>query len=51
VDARCLWTAISTPIPVNVSEALLAEKYKTLETIWSQWYDWWQPNMKKLEAQ
>jgi len=51
VDARCLWTAISIPIPVNADEALLGEKYKILETIWSQWYDWWQPNMKKLETQ
>lgn len=51
VDAHCLWTAISTPIPENADEALLAEKYKTLETIWSHWYDWWQPNMKKLKTQ
>ena len=48
VDAHCLWTAISTPIPANVDEALLAEKYQTLETIWGQWYDWWRPNFKSL---
>ena len=51
VDARCLWTAISMPLPDEPSEQLLAEKYQTLETIWSQWYDWWQPNFEKLGKQ
>jgi cyanosortase A-associated protein len=51
VDARCLWTSISIPLPAEPSEQLLAEKYQTLEAIWPQWYDWWQPNFEKFGKQ
>jgi cyanosortase A-associated protein len=49
IDASCLWTLISTPLPADVDEQLLTKKYETLEAIWAEWYDWWNLNLKKSE--
>jgi len=43
-DRRCLWTHLSTPI--SKSDPQIA--YKTLETAWIDWYQWWQPRFPTL---
>lgn len=37
-DKRCLWTHLSMPLDRNISNE---ETYKTLETVWFDWHDWW----------
>lgn len=45
IDRRCLWTVLSTPVQPNTTpEASEAEAYKTLETTWISWHQWWQTN-------
>ena len=36
-DKRCLWAHLSMPLDGNISD----EDYKTLETVWLDWHDWW----------
>ncbi len=43
-DRRCLWTHIST----KIDRANPQETYKILETTWSDWYQWWQPQFPNL---
>ncbi len=45
IDRRCLWTLLSTPVPASTTpEASEAAAYKTLETAWLSWHQWWQAN-------
>jgi cyanosortase A-associated protein len=45
IDRRCLWTLLSTPLPPSTTpEASEAAAYKTLETAWLSWHQWWQAN-------
>ena len=45
IDRRCLWTLLSTPVPTSTTpEASEAAAYKTLETAWLSWHQWWQAN-------
>lgn len=48
IDTRCLWTVISTPLPVDADEQLLAKKHQTLEKIWGEWYSLWKPKLNQL---
>ena len=43
-DRRCLWTNLSVSL-TNTSPELA---YKTLETAWVDWYQWWKPQFPKL---
>ena len=36
-DKRCLWAHLSMPLNGNIAD----ENYKTLETVWFDWHDWW----------
>lgn len=45
IDRRCLWTLLSTPVqPNSTPEASEEAAYKTLETAWRSWHQWWQAN-------
>ncbi|PZV16632.1 MAG: cyanoexosortase A system-associated protein [Leptolyngbya sp.] len=45
IDRRCLWTVLSTPVPANSTPEISEEAaYKTLETAWLSWHQWWQAN-------
>ncbi len=45
IDRRCLWTLLSTPVPASTTpEVAEAAAYKTLETAWFSWHQWWQAN-------
>lgn len=45
IDRRCLWTLLSTPMQPNITpEASEEAAYKTLETAWLSWHQWWQAN-------
>jgi cyanosortase A-associated protein len=45
IDRRCLWTLLSTPVPASSTpETSEAAAYKTLETAWLSWHQWWQTN-------
>ena len=37
-DKRCLWAHLSMPLDRNIPSK---ETYKTLETVWFDWHDWW----------
>ena len=43
-DRRCLWTHLS--VSLKNSSPQLA--YKTLETAWVDWYQWWKPQFPNL---
>lgn len=49
IDARCLWTVISTPLPADVDKQVLEEKYQKLEAVWGEWIDWWNLNLKEWD--
>lgn len=46
LDDRCLWTLMSTPLPLDVATNSTATEatFKTLETAWSSWHQWWRSN-------
>lgn len=47
IDSRCLWTLMSTPLnqgSTSDSTASEAKAYKSLETAWFSWHQWWQAN-------
>lgn len=37
-DKRCLWAHLSMPLERKISSE---ETYKTLETVWFDWHNWW----------
>jgi len=45
-DQRCLWTLMSTPLDQADKKGAIAPEntFKTLESVWFSWYEWWQPN-------
>jgi len=52
IDTRCLWTLMSIPLkPGSGSETTISEEtaYKTLETAWVPWHQWWQANFPPLK--
>ncbi len=47
IDYRCLWTLMSVPLKSNATadSSLTADQaYKSLETAWGSWHQWWQTN-------
>lgn len=38
LDMRCIWTQLSVPVKTSPEAA-----YHTLEQVWHDWYQWWQP--------
>ncbi len=46
LDQRCLWTFMSTPLPAlaQSNPASVTATFKTLETVWFSWKQWWQSN-------
>jgi cyanosortase A-associated protein len=45
LNDRCLWTLMSVPVETNASDKGPPEAaYKTLETAWFSWSEWWQAN-------
>jgi cyanosortase A-associated protein len=43
-DSSCLWTLISAPIAPNSTPDEIAQIFQQLETLWVEWYGWWQLN-------
>lgn len=43
-DVRCLWAHLSIP----ASSASDDKAYRTLESVWFSWYQWWHPRFPKL---
>ncbi len=49
IDARCLWTVISTPVSSSADNQVIERKFETLEAVWAEWYRWWKPQLQELE--
>lgn len=43
-DKRCLWAILSIPLDLDSS---VEETYRTLETVWFDWHDWWRANFPR----
>jgi len=41
VDSSCLWTLLSMPVP-NADSSTIETGYQQLETVWFDWYKWWE---------
>lgn len=44
LDRRCLWTLMSVPLSDAPTPAELNDAFKTLETAWADWHQWWRSN-------
>jgi cyanosortase A-associated protein len=53
IDRRCLWTLMSVPVQTDSKAAPATARsteqaYKTLETAWVSWYQWWRENYPRF---